>query len=91
MKIQVETPFCEGNIKVERSYLGGEVRHTVIVDLKMPVKRVAKFSSHKQAREAVLEFASYLEAGPYPDECELRRVSQLLEEHLGIVPDDLEE
>ena len=90
MKITIETPFAEGELTVSKSPTKYG-RHTVLVDLQIPVKRVGKFEDYDEALESAQKFALAVGAGPYPGECELERVSFLLREHLGIQPVKREE
>ena len=90
MKIPIETPFVKGKVVVsetptEQGY------HSVIVCLRMPVNRVGKFKDYYRALDSAQAFARAVSGGPFPDECELERVSFLLREHLGIKPEEWEE
>ena len=90
MKIPIETPFAKGELTVSKSPTKYG-RHAVLVDLQMPIKRVGKFEDYNKACESALEFYEDLSGGPYPDECDLQWVSDLLREHLGICPVEREE
>ena len=90
MKIPIKTPFAEGEIVVSKSPTKYG-RHTVLVDLQIPVKRVGKFEDYKKACESAWAFYEALSGRPYPDECNLQWVSDLLREHLGIQPVKREE
>ena len=90
MKIFIDTPFCKGELTVSKSPTKYG-QHAVLVNLQIPVKRVGKFEEYGKAVESAQEFALAVGAGPYPDECELERVSFLLREHLGIQPVKREE
>ena len=90
MKIPIETPFAKGELTVSKSPTKYG-RHAVLVDLKIPLKRVGKFEDYKKACESAWEFYEALSGGPYPDECDLKWISDLLREHLGICPDEWKE
>ena len=90
MKIHIETPFVKGKVLVsetptEQGY------HSVIVCLRMPVNRVGKFKDYYRALDSAQAFARAVSGGPFPDECDLQWISDLLREHLGICPDEWKE
>ena len=90
MKIYIETPFVKGKVVVSETPTENGY-HSVIVNLRMIAKRVGKFTDYYEALEASQAFARAVSGGPFPDECELERVSFLLREHLGIQPAEREE
>lgn len=90
MKINIDTPFCKGELTVSKSQTKSGY-HSVLVNLQMPVNRVGQFEDYGKAVESSRSFALAVGAGPFPCECELERVSSLLRFHLGIKPEEWEE
>ena len=90
MKIKIENPYLNGYVDVDKS-LSSAYPHVVHVNLQMSIKRVGKFTDYKKACESAWAFYEDLSGNPYPGECNLQLVSDLLREHLGIQPSEREE
>ena len=87
MKVLVRTPTVKGELVIP-SNPTKYGHHAVVVNLQMQVQRIGRFDDRDRAVEAALAFADAVQAGPFPCECELERVSALMHHHLNIHPDE---
>ena len=87
MKVLVRTPTVKGELVIP-SNPTKYGHHVVVVDLQMAVWRIGRFEDPDRAVEAALEFADAVQAGPFPCECELERLSALMRYHLNIPDED---
>ena len=87
MKVLIKTPTVKGELVIpsNRTKYG---HHVVVVDLQMAVWRIGRFEDPDRAVEAALAFADAVQAGPFPGDCELERVSALMHHHLNVHPDE---
>ena len=87
MKVLIKTPTVKGELVIP-SNPTKYGHHAVVVNLQMQVQRIGRFEDPDRAVEAALAFADAVQAGPFPCECELERLSALMRYHLNIPDED---